>query len=166
MASIVQSCPVISSLWHAKSLRPQLPVGVIPRRKFVLTQATQQRPWVTPPPSKTCSQAEKLYVQDRVRQAGGRVWELLQGGAHFYVCGDAGGMAPAVQEALLDVVQQHQVPFPSRVFMSAFRSSQPQTVPARQPPATDSHHALNRVGECRLWFIASAAGVLTAWHVV
>ena len=48
--------------------------------------------------------AAKVYVQDRLREAGARVWRLLQGGAHFYVCGDAGGMAPAVQEALLDVI--------------------------------------------------------------
>jgi sulfite reductase (NADPH) flavoprotein alpha-component len=50
-----------------------------------------------------------VYVQDRLREAGARVWELLQRGAHFYVCGDAGGMAPAVQEALLDIIAQHQV---------------------------------------------------------
>lgn len=54
-------------------------------------------------------QAGKVYVQQRVREAGRRVWELLEGGAHFYVCGDAGGMAPAVQAALLDVIQDHQV---------------------------------------------------------
>lgn len=55
------------------------------------------------------AQAGKVYVQQRVREAGARVWELLQGGAHFYVCGDAGGMAPAVQAALLDVIAAHQV---------------------------------------------------------
>lgn len=52
---------------------------------------------------------KKVYVQDRLRQAGARVWELLQGGAHFFVCGDAGSMAPAVQEALLDIIAHHQV---------------------------------------------------------
>ena len=53
--------------------------------------------------------AAKVYVQDRLREAGVRVWRLLQGGAHFYVCGDAGGMAPAVQEALLDVIADNLV---------------------------------------------------------
>lgn len=48
--------------------------------------------------------AAKVYVQDRLREAGARAWRLLQGGAHFYVCGDAGAMAPAVQEALLDII--------------------------------------------------------------
>lgn len=48
-------------------------------------------------------------MQDRLRQAGDRVWALLQAGAHFYVCGDAGGMSPAVQAALLDVIAERQV---------------------------------------------------------
>jgi len=50
-----------------------------------------------------------VYVQDRLRQASDRIWQLLEAGAHFYVCGDAGGMAPAVQAALLDVIAEHQV---------------------------------------------------------
>lgn len=50
-----------------------------------------------------------MYVQDRLRQASGRVWQLLQAGGHFYVCGDAGGMATAVQQALLDIIAEHQV---------------------------------------------------------
>ena len=55
--------------------------------------------------------AAKVYVQDRLREAGARVWRLLQGGAHFYVCGDAGSMAPAVQDALLDVMAANLVRF-------------------------------------------------------
>jgi sulfite reductase (NADPH) flavoprotein alpha-component len=53
--------------------------------------------------------AAKVYVQDRLREAGARVWRLLQGGVHFYVCGDAGGMAPAVQETLLDIIADNLV---------------------------------------------------------
>lgn len=60
-------------------------------------------------------QAQKVYVQDRLREAGSKVWELLEAGGHFYVCGDAGGMAPAVQEALLDVIAQHQVGTPYKL---------------------------------------------------
>lgn len=37
------------------------------------------------------SQAAKVYVQDRLAQSAELVWRLLQAGAHFYVCGDAGG---------------------------------------------------------------------------
>ncbi len=52
-----------------------------------------------------------MYVQDRLREEGDRVWQLLQPGAHFCVCGDAGGMAPAVQEALLDTIAAKQAGF-------------------------------------------------------
>jgi sulfite reductase alpha subunit-like flavoprotein len=45
----------------------------------------------------------KAYVQQRLEEAAGRVWELLEGGAHFYVCGDANAMAGAVEEALLRI---------------------------------------------------------------
>lgn len=41
----------------------------------------------------------KTYVQQLVRQESVRVAELLQLGAHVYVCGDAAHMAPAVREA-------------------------------------------------------------------
>jgi sulfite reductase (NADPH) flavoprotein alpha-component len=51
---------------------------------------------------------DKVYVQHRLAQTGQQVWELLQQGGHFYVCGDAGSMAGAVEEALLDIIQQHQ----------------------------------------------------------
>ena len=32
-------------------------------------------------------QAQKVYVQDRLRESGGLVWKLLEDGGHFYVCG-------------------------------------------------------------------------------
>lgn len=55
-------------------------------------------------------QKQKVYVQDRLRESGELVWNLLQDGAHFYVCGDAAHMAGAVEQALLYIIQQHQVP--------------------------------------------------------
>lgn len=54
-------------------------------------------------------QEKKVYVQDRLRENGELVWQLLQEGAHFYVCGDAAHMAGAVEEALLHIIEQHQV---------------------------------------------------------
>ena len=49
----------------------------------------------------------KVYVQQRLREQGARVWRLLADrGAHFYVCGDASSMAPAVEEALLGVMRE------------------------------------------------------------
>lgn len=52
-------------------------------------------------------QAEKIYVQDRIRQQGAQVWRWLTQGAHVYVCGDANHMAKDVEQALLDVVAEH-----------------------------------------------------------
>jgi sulfite reductase (NADPH) flavoprotein alpha-component len=52
--------------------------------------------------------ASKVYVQQRLREASNVVWQLLQDGAHFYVCGDAGCMAGAVETALLEIIAQHQ----------------------------------------------------------
>lgn len=51
--------------------------------------------------------ASKVYVQQRLREAGAEVWRLLEAGGHFYVCGDAGSMAGAVETALLDIIAQH-----------------------------------------------------------
>jgi ferredoxin-NADP reductase len=47
--------------------------------------------------------ARKVYVQDRMRQAGSELWAWLQDGAHFYVCGDALRMAKDVETALLEI---------------------------------------------------------------
>lgn len=52
-------------------------------------------------------QANKIYVQDRLREAGLELYQWLEAGAHFYVCGDANKMAKDVQEALLDVIAEH-----------------------------------------------------------
>ncbi len=51
-------------------------------------------------------QAEKIYVQHRIRQAGKELFAWLSNGAYFYVCGDASAMAPDVNAALLDVVRE------------------------------------------------------------
>src|SRR5690606_1024972 len=50
--------------------------------------------------------AEKVYVQHRLREQSRRLYEWLERGAHFYVCGDAERMAGDVHQALLDVVRQ------------------------------------------------------------
>ncbi|MFJ4324485.1 molybdopterin-dependent oxidoreductase [Streptomyces tricolor] len=52
-------------------------------------------------------QRNKVYVQDRMRENGARLWQWLRDGAHFYVCGDAGRMAKDVDRALRDVVACH-----------------------------------------------------------
>lgn len=52
-------------------------------------------------------QAEKLYVQHRMAEAGAQLWDWLESGAHFYVCGDAKRMAKDVDGALQGVIRQH-----------------------------------------------------------
>jgi sulfite reductase (NADPH) flavoprotein alpha-component len=50
---------------------------------------------------------EKFYVQDRMRQNGAELWDWLQAGAHFYVCGDAKRMAKDVERAMVDIAAEH-----------------------------------------------------------
>nr|WP_240493061.1 hypothetical protein [Kushneria phosphatilytica] len=52
-------------------------------------------------------QAEKIYVQDRMREHGEEIHAWLEEGAHFYVCGDGERMAADVHQALLDIMQQY-----------------------------------------------------------
>ena len=52
-------------------------------------------------------QAEKIYVQQRLLEAGAEVYQWLQAGAHVYVCGDMNRMAKDVQQALLEIVATH-----------------------------------------------------------
>ena len=47
--------------------------------------------------------AQKVYVQDRMREAGPELWAWLKDGAHFYVCGDAKRMAKDVETALVEI---------------------------------------------------------------
>ncbi len=51
-------------------------------------------------------QAEKVYVQDRLRDRAADVFEWLEDGAYLYVCGDAQAMAPDVHRTLVDVVRE------------------------------------------------------------
>jgi sulfite reductase (NADPH) flavoprotein alpha-component len=50
-------------------------------------------------------QPEKVYVQDRMIQQAKELYQWLEEGAHFYVCGDANRMAYDVHEALISVVE-------------------------------------------------------------
>jgi sulfite reductase (NADPH) flavoprotein alpha-component len=50
-------------------------------------------------------QSEKIYVQHRMMEAAAEVWSWLEGGAHFYVCGDASRMAKDVDHALHKVCE-------------------------------------------------------------
>ncbi len=49
-------------------------------------------------------QAEKIYVQTRMRQNGKALYQWLEEGGYFYVCGDATRMAKDVDDALHQIV--------------------------------------------------------------
>ncbi|MDX2186645.1 MAG: flavodoxin domain-containing protein [Opitutaceae bacterium] len=51
-------------------------------------------------------QAEKIYVQQRMLEAGEQLYAWLEAGAHFYVCGDASRMAKDVDNTLHLVVER------------------------------------------------------------
>lgn len=48
-------------------------------------------------------QEEKIYVQNRLLENAAEIWKWLEGGAYFYVCGDAKRMAPDVHNALIRI---------------------------------------------------------------
>jgi len=52
-------------------------------------------------------QASKIYVQHRMIEEGADLWRWIEGGAHFYVCGDASRMAKDVDAALKQIVASH-----------------------------------------------------------
>ena len=49
-------------------------------------------------------QEKKSYVQDKIRENSTALWQWLQDGAYFYVCGDASKMAKDVEQVLLEVI--------------------------------------------------------------
>jgi|TARA_B110000037_G_scaffold212998_2_gene266597 sulfite reductase (NADPH) flavoprotein alpha-component len=51
--------------------------------------------------------AEKVYVQHRMAEHGKELYDWLEQGAYFYVCGDASRMAKDVHQTLIDVVAEH-----------------------------------------------------------
>ncbi len=52
-------------------------------------------------------QAEKIYVQDKMREHGAELFAWLEQGGYFFVCGDAYYMAKDVDKALHDVIATH-----------------------------------------------------------
>lgn len=52
-------------------------------------------------------QAEKVYVQTRMREHAAELFGWLEDGAHLYVCGDAERMAKDVEAALVEIVAGH-----------------------------------------------------------
>jgi len=51
-------------------------------------------------------QAEKIYVQDRLKEQASDVFAWLERGAHLYICGDANRMAKDVHNTLIDIISE------------------------------------------------------------
>jgi sulfite reductase (NADPH) flavoprotein alpha-component len=51
-------------------------------------------------------QDKKVYVQDKMREEAKEIWDWLEKGAHFYICGDAKRMAADVEKALIDIIAE------------------------------------------------------------
>ncbi len=49
----------------------------------------------------------KTYVQDKMREEAAELWNWLEKGAHFYICGDAKRMAADVEKAVIDIVSEY-----------------------------------------------------------
>ncbi|TWD44830.1 sulfite reductase (NADPH) flavoprotein alpha-component [Agrobacterium vitis] len=52
-------------------------------------------------------QSEKIYVQTRMQDKGADLYDWLEQGAFFYVCGDASRMARDVEKTLIEIVARH-----------------------------------------------------------
>ncbi|MDM1019780.1 bifunctional nitrate reductase/sulfite reductase flavoprotein subunit alpha [Acinetobacter sp. VNK23] len=52
-------------------------------------------------------QEQKIYVQDRMREHGAELWQWLEQGAYFCICGDASRMAKDVDAALKEIIAQY-----------------------------------------------------------
>ena len=50
-------------------------------------------------------QAVKFYVQDAIKSQGELIWQLIEQGAYFYLCGSK-SMSKAVDEALIEIADQ------------------------------------------------------------
>ena len=49
-------------------------------------------------------QKEKVYVQNKMHEHGAELYQWLENGGYFYVCGDATRMAKDVDQALCDII--------------------------------------------------------------
>lgn len=52
-------------------------------------------------------QEQKIYVQDRMREHGAELWQWLEQGAYFCICGDASRMAKDVDTVLKEIIVLH-----------------------------------------------------------
>ena len=70
-------------------------------------------------------QAEKIYVQHKMLEAGPELWAWLEQGAIFYVCGDASRMASDVDKALHTIIEKEggKTPEEAVAYMQALKDA-------------------------------------------
>jgi sulfite reductase (NADPH) flavoprotein alpha-component len=70
-------------------------------------------------------QAQKLYVQHKMLEHGRLLYDWLERGAIFYVCGDASRMASDVDKALHEIVATHggKTPDQAKEYMEALKAA-------------------------------------------
>ncbi|GIU45622.1 sulfite reductase [NADPH] flavoprotein alpha-component [Shewanella sairae] len=70
-------------------------------------------------------QQHKVYVQHKLAEQGEQLWQWLEDGAHFYICGDAERMAKDVHQALLDVAVKfgHKTPEQAEQYLEGLRAA-------------------------------------------
>ena len=50
---------------------------------------------------------EKVYVQHLMKKNGQEIWNWIENGAYFYVCGDKQYMAKDVHQTLIDICSEY-----------------------------------------------------------
>lgn len=68
-------------------------------------------------------QEQKIYVQHRMRENAAEIWQWLEEGAHFFVCGDGARMAKDVDFALNEIVAKEggKTPEEAALYMEQFK---------------------------------------------
>jgi sulfite reductase (NADPH) flavoprotein alpha-component len=67
----------------------------------------------------------KVYVQHRMKDRGAELFQWLESGAYFFVCGDASKMAIDVDKALLELIAEHgkKTLADARVYLTAMATA-------------------------------------------
>lgn len=70
-------------------------------------------------------QAQKVYVQHLMEQAGEEIWQWLEKGAAFYMCGDANRMAKDVEKELLAIIEKfgHRSPEEAAAYLADMKAA-------------------------------------------
>jgi sulfite reductase (NADPH) flavoprotein alpha-component len=70
-------------------------------------------------------QPEKIYVQDRMREHGREIWDWLEAGSFFRLCGDAKRMAKDVENTFLEIIITHgkKTPEEARKYVAEMRKT-------------------------------------------